>query len=111
MNLATSFLDGSAIYGSTDEDVESLRTYDAGQVNISACETCSTNALYAALLKEHNRVAVNLAKLNRHWHDNILFLEAKRIVAAEIQHITYNEFLPTVLGEVIKLIQYLDNTE
>lgn len=101
MNLASSFLDGSAIYGSTDEEIDSLRTYDAGLVNITSCVACTTNALYAALLREHNRVASNLAQMNRHWHDNTLFLEAKRIVVAEIQHITYNEFLRTVLGDVI----------
>lgn len=100
MNLASSFLDGSAIYGSTASDMEVLRTYDAGLVNISACAVCSTNALYSALLREHNRIAVNLHELNTHWNDEILFWEAKRIVIAEIQHITYNEFLATILGEV-----------
>lgn len=100
MNLASAFLDGSAIYGSTDDVMQKLRTYDAGLVNISNCQPCQTNALYSALLREHNRLAINLAKLNRHWPDEILFFESRRILNAEIQHITYNEFLPTVLGEV-----------
>lgn len=99
MNLATSFLDLSAIYGNTEEQMDKLRTYDAGLVNISACQSCQSNALYSAILKEHNRIAVNLAELNRHWDDEELFYESRRIVTAEIQHITYNEFLPTVLGE------------
>ncbi|KAB0798263.1 hypothetical protein PPYR_09256 [Photinus pyralis] len=99
MNLASAFLDGSAIYGSTEEALENLRTYDAGLVNVSACVACQSNALYSAILHEHNRVAVNLAKLNRHWIDEKLFLESRRIVVAEIQHITYNEFLPTALDE------------
>lgn len=100
MNLASAFLDASAIYGSTDIAVEKLRTYDAGLVNVSACFSCHTNALYSAILREHNRVAINLAQLNRHWTDEKLFLESKRIVTAQIQHITYNEFIPTVLGQV-----------
>ncbi|KAJ8926678.1 hypothetical protein NQ314_020927 [Rhamnusium bicolor] len=99
MNLASSYLDASAIYGNTEQQVEKLRTYDAGLVNVSACASCQSNALYSAILKEHNRVAINLAQLNRHWTDDVLFLESKRIVTAEIQHITYNEYLPIVLGE------------
>ncbi|XP_074027554.1 uncharacterized protein isoform X2 [Leptinotarsa decemlineata] len=99
MNLATSYLDASAIYGNTDRQMEKLRTYDAGLVNVSACASCQSNALYSAILKEHNRVAVNLAQLNRHWSDEKLFLESRRIVIAEIQHITFNEYLPIVLGE------------
>lgn len=100
MNLASSYLDASAIYGNTNQQVEKLRTYDAGLVNVTACLPCQTNALYSAILKEHNRIAVNLAELNRHWNDERLFLESKRIVTAEIQHITYNEYLPIVLGQV-----------
>lgn len=99
MNLASSFLDGSAIYGNTASTVEKLRSYDAGLVNITACRVCHANALYSAILREHNRIAINLAQLNRHWNDETLFLESKRIVAAEIQHITYNEFLPIILDE------------
>lgn len=100
MNLATSFLDASAIYGNTDQQVENLRTYDAGLVNVTACSACRSNALYSAVLKEHNRVAVNLAELNKHWNDEVLFYESRRIVIAELQHITYNEYLPIVIGEV-----------
>ncbi|KAF5284358.1 hypothetical protein FQR65_LT13575 [Abscondita terminalis] len=101
MNLASAFLDGSAVYGSTESALENLRTYDAGLVNVTACIACQTNALYSAILREHNRVAVNLAQLNQHWIDEKLFLESRRIVIAEIQHITYNEFLPTALDEVL----------
>lgn len=100
MNLASSFLDGSAIYGNTAAQSATLRTYDNGLVNLSECASCQSNALYSAILKEHNRIAISLAALNKHWDDDTLFLESRRIVIAEIQHITYNEFLPIVLGQV-----------
>jgi hypothetical protein len=63
-------------------------------------EASGVGALYATLLREHNRVAIKLAALNQHWDDETLFQEARRIIIAQIQHITYNEFLPTLLGEV-----------
>lgn len=39
-----------------------------------------------------------MSALNPRWSDEVIFLETQRIVRAEIQHITYNEWLPKVIG-------------
>ena len=55
--------------------------------------------LHNLLLREHNRVARELHKYNPEWNDEIIYQESRRIVAAEIQHITYNEWMPLILGK------------
>ncbi|KAH8383684.1 hypothetical protein KR009_010037 [Drosophila setifemur] len=54
--------------------------------------------LQILLAREHNRVANALHQLNPSASDEWLFQEARRIVVAEMQHITYNEFLPIIIG-------------
>ncbi|XP_069697432.1 uncharacterized protein [Periplaneta americana] len=112
MNVATGFLDASHLYGVTEKSMKELRTLEDGRIRLEGCPSClktsSIGALYTALLREHNRVASQMATLNQHWDDETLFQEARRTVIAEIQHITYNEFLPIVLGEITMEIPELN---
>ncbi|KAF4516884.1 hypothetical protein B566_EDAN011229 [Ephemera danica] len=55
-------------------------------------------SLTMVLVREHNRVASALAAIHRDWSDDAIYQETRRIVIAELQHITYNEFLPVLLG-------------
>ncbi|XP_052240741.1 myeloperoxidase-like [Dreissena polymorpha] len=52
---------------------------------------------HTVFMREHNRVAAYLGELNAAWNDDRIFQETRRIVAAELQHITFNEMLPKVL--------------
>ena len=54
--------------------------------------------MHTLLVREHNRVAARLAQLNPSWNDEIVYQESRRIVVAEMQHITFTEWLPNILS-------------
>lgn len=71
--------------------------YFSGDLRVNQTPTLAM--LHTLFLREHNRIADILSELNPLWSDEKLYQETRKIVIAEIQHITYQEWLPANLGE------------
>ncbi|RXG62078.1 Chorion peroxidase, partial [Armadillidium vulgare] len=62
-----------------------------------AVQQPSLTAMHTLFIRVHNRIASMLAALHSNYDDEKLFQEARKLVIALMQHITYNEYLPSVL--------------
>lgn len=71
-----------------------------------ANENLHLTTMHLLWARQHNLIADRLAELNPSWDDERVFQEARRIVVAQLQHITYSEFLPVLLGD--EIMDHLD---
>lgn len=56
-------------------------------------------AIHIMFVREHNRIAGELRRLNPNWNDEKLFQEARKVTIGIYQNIVYYEWLPLLLGE------------
>ncbi|KAM9210101.1 lactoperoxidase isoform 2-T2 [Dugong dugon] len=54
---------------------------------------------HTLFLREHNRLARELKRLNPHWDGETLYQETRKILGAFMQIITFRDYLPIVLGD------------
>ncbi|MFA6045423.1 MAG: peroxidase family protein [Phycisphaerales bacterium] len=66
--------------------------------DIRSNEQTGLTTIHTIFMREHNRVADQIAAANPSWNDEQIYQKARHIVGGEIQAITYNEWLPALLG-------------
>lgn len=118
INDITAWIDGSMIYGSDEATANSLRTGSGGKLktsdgnllpidaasgqflagDIRSNENPGLVSLQTLFVREHNRIADQIAARDASLSDQQIYDRARMKVIAEIQAITYNEFLPALLG-------------
>ena len=66
--------------------------------DVRANENPDLTSLQTLFMREHNRIAAENQQAHPDWTDEQLYQSARSVVIAEIQSITYNEFLPALMG-------------
>lgn len=111
INMQSNFIDGSQVYGSSGEEATALRTLKGGMLKTSegnlvlkiggryvsgdprVHENPALLALHTIFIREHNRFAKIIAQKYPKWNDEQLYQAARKIVGAEIQSVTVNEYV------------------
>ena len=70
--------------------------YVAGDVRSN--EQVGLTAVHTLFVREHNRLADQIAAANPGWTDEQVYQRARKLVGGEIAAITFQEFLPALLG-------------
>ena len=90
---------GLPMENSARRDAHALRMAGDVRANVSP----QLLAYHSLFVREHNRYCKALAARHADWDDETLYQEARRRVVAHIQHITYREYLPALLGRPLPL--------
>jgi len=117
INAITAFIDASQVYGSDPVTADSLRSLSGGRLltgaanllpldsegsflagDVRANEQAGLTAMHTVFMREHNRLADRIATFDPQASDEAIYQLARKIVGAEIQAVTYQEFLPALLG-------------
>jgi len=119
VNEISAYIDASMVYGSDEETATKLRANDgsgrmlldadgnlprdadgnfmAGDIRVNEQQQLTT--MHTLFAREHNRIADTLSDANPGWTGERVYQESRALVGAQVQAITYNEWLPKLLGD------------
>ncbi|NXS15666.1 PERT peroxidase, partial [Mystacornis crossleyi] len=82
--------------GSNASGAERVECFLAGDSRSS--EVMSLAAMHTLWLREHNRLARALKRINGHWSAETVYQETRKIVGALHQIITLRDYIPKIIG-------------
>ncbi|XP_062557613.1 chorion peroxidase [Armigeres subalbatus] len=85
--------------GCNEEAMNAVGKYCFESGDERANENLHLTSMHLIWARHHNNLTGELQKVNPDWDDERLFQEGRRILAAQMQHITYGEFVPVIIGE------------
>ena len=148
-NSITGWMDGSMVYGSSEQDSNWLRSFDQGKLKFTrtdqgeflplamedeenvpavsfvgfsaserfvagdprANEHAGLIAMHVVFLREHNRLAEMIYTANNSLDDEQIYQLARKINTAQMQRITYNEYLPSLGIELPAYTGFIDSID
>ena len=69
----------------------------AGDIRVN--EQTGLITMHTIWMREHNRVAALIRQFNSQFSPSKVFLTAREIISAQIQKITYKDYLPILIGD------------
>ena len=67
--------------------------------DVRANENIGLTSLHTVFVREHNRLADEIRTANPALSGDEVYERARKLVSAQVQHITYQEYLPLLLGD------------
>ena len=129
-NSITAYIDATFVYGSSKAESDALREFTGGRLKVTpspngdlppkdssgnflagdvrANENIELTAIHTLFIREHNRVAKLIANATN-FNDQTVFQLSRKIVGAEVQIVTYNEWLPALGVRLPKYTGYKKN--
>ncbi|XP_071327314.1 thyroid peroxidase [Trachinotus anak] len=79
-----------------DPQGERVECFSAGDTRVN--EGVPLTSLHILWLREHNRIAEALKRINFHWSPETIYQETRKIIGALHQIITMRDYVPKIIG-------------
>ncbi|XP_035989817.1 eosinophil peroxidase isoform X2 [Fundulus heteroclitus] len=79
-----------------DPNAREVPCFIAGDARVD--ENIALTSIHTLFMREHNRLARQLKRLNPHWDSETLYQEARKIMGAYTQLFVFRDYLPHIVG-------------